>query len=157
MGKNFLVLAGVAAFAALALGIGFSQTFVREDSATCTTTTTSTVFYTGAVPFIQVVSSQGRCGSMDEAVLEVVEKELGSDGYVVTLLYREAVPNPCHQHRVVKAYFNDGNTPMLEITLEAVSTAETCIQCVGVVETLIQTGPLPIGAVVVVNGVEAAV
>ena len=164
---------GAVAVAALVLSavsfqLALSGMSGRSSELTCTTTITKTVTITqtatttsdrsGGADIVDVAGSLGSCGQVEVPSLEVVERFPSGDGFTVTLLYRENAPNPCNRHIVVESFLLESYPPQLHITLGLKATSEICIQCLGVIETIIQVRTvLPAGTVIVVNGLSITV
>ncbi len=151
MDKSAIVVA--IAVVALALSVTSFQIalYSISDGRTYTTTVTKTVDRDGALG-ITILESVGRCGQVESPSLEVVGIEQRGDGFIVTLVYRESVPNPCYRHHIIKSILTSSYPPTLYITLGLEATSEICIQCLGVIETKIQIDILPAGTVIVING-----
>ncbi len=156
MDKSAIVVA--IAVAALALSVASFQIalYSVSEGRTYTTTVTKTVDRDGALG-ITIVESVGRCGQVESPSLKVVGIEKKGDGLIVTLVYRESVPNPCYRHHVIESILTLSHPPTLYITLGLEATSEICIQCLGFVETKLQTDILPAGTKIVVNGLSITV
>jgi hypothetical protein len=170
--NKFMLVAAVAVAALVLSAVSFQLALSgmsgRSDAVTCTTTITSTITITrtvtttgdgsGGADIVDVAESLGSCGEMERPSLKVVERFPSGDGFTVTLVYRENAPNPCNRHYVVESFFLTSHPPQLHITLGLKATSAVCIQCLGVVETVIKVRTvLPAGTVIVVNGLSVAV
>lgn len=134
----------------------YSPLSQRTVTITCTTTQTITETTTYIVttsttqltePTITIVSSDGRCGDLDEPLLTFTR-----EGEYVLLRYLEATSVPCYRHVVVKSVVLERWPPIIDITLELESTSEVCVECVGIIETTLRVGLVPDGVEIVVNG-----
>jgi hypothetical protein len=154
------LVAAVATAALVLSAVSLQMVLYRlPDMPECTTTITKTVTATvnREETGVHVVESRGWCGVLEQPSLEIVEKIPSGDGYIVTLVFRESASNPCHAHYLVESFMATSYPPRLYVTLGLKATAEVCVQCVGLVETVIRTDVLPAGTVIVVNGLSVVV
>ncbi len=93
------------------------------------------------------VSSSASCGSMAGRDVTVA---VGYNDLLI--LIKEGAPNPCYRH-AVQWYELDLDKRVLRIVIDLERSSKACIQCLAVVETRINAGPLPEGEwTVMVNG-----
>jgi len=166
---------GLAAIVAITF-IGLLYVSVPEEPAgstnVCTTVTetitvtrivTVTSITTPSAGYASIIDSSGRCGTLEKPILKIVEKKPVNEenGYVVTILYSEQTSVPCYRHVIENSYLLKRYPPIVEISLKLESTSDVCIECVGVVETLIKIGsrdnPIPEGTEIKVNGLVVVV
>ena len=93
--------------------------------------------------------SDGGCGNLETPLL-TLEKEKDREGYVL-LRYQEGANVPCYRHVIEKRVILEKWPPIIEITLKLESTSNVCIECIGIIETVLQIGPVPDGTEIVVN------
>lgn len=103
-------------------------------------------------PSISILECNGSCGDILEPSIEF-ERE----GDLVILTYREPTSVPCFRHVIENTIIRERFPPSIDIELGLESTSDQCIECVGVVETIIRVGPIPIGTDVAVNGLRVVV
>ncbi len=103
-------------------------------------------------PSISILECNGTCGDIREPSLEF-ERE----GDSVILTYREPTSVPCFRHVLEDTIIRERFPPSIDIELGLESTQDQCIECVGVVETIIRVGPIPAGTDVAVNGLRVVV
>jgi hypothetical protein len=108
---------------------------------------------TGPSISISIVSSEGRCGNLESPLL-TLEKE--SEGYVL-LRYLEGANVPCYRHVIDKGDILEKWPPIIEITLKLESTSDVCVECIGIIETILRIGPVPDGTEIVVNDLRVVV
>gem|GEM_PF-1770021 len=166
---RFTLVAGVAVAAlvlsAFSLQLILFGTSERSNDVTCTTTITNTITITKTVTSggpsgadVVIFQSWGSCGQVGRPSLELVKRVPSGDGFTVILVYRENAPNPCNRHYIVESFFLTSYPPQLHITLGLKATSETCIQCLGVIETMIEVRTsLPAWTVIVINGLSVTV
>jgi len=137
-----------------------TATITTTSTVTMTTTLTTSVWWhsttTGPAPFITVLGSRGTCGVLEEPELSYVR----INNYVL-LIYREQASVPCYRHVITSTAILERYPPIINITLELERTSDICIECIGVIETILRVGPLegpgapntfPDGTEIVVNG-----
>ncbi len=96
---------------------------------------------------VRIVSSSGSC-----AVGEGMGVEASAEGEYAFVTYREGGPNPCAFH-VISSVSVSASSRAVEVTLALERKPVICIQCVGVITTTLQIGPLEPGEwTIVVNG-----
>ncbi|MDK2464298.1 MAG: hypothetical protein QI223_05960 [Candidatus Korarchaeota archaeon] len=96
---------------------------------------------------VRIVSSSGSC-----AVGEGIGVAASVEGEYAFVTYREGGPNPCAFH-VISSVSVSASSRTVEVTLALERKPVICIQCVGVITTTLQIGPLePGGWTIVVNG-----
>ncbi len=96
---------------------------------------------------VRIVSSSGSC-----AVGEGRGITASVEGEYAFVTYREGGPNPCAFH-VISSVSVSASTRTVEVTLTLQRKAVICIQCVGVITTTLQIGPLEPGEwTIVING-----
>ena len=136
---------------------------------TLTKTVTVTVYTTPSQrgymgDFVEIVESGGECGVQEMPTLSLVRKREVGEGneYVVWVAYREQARDPCNIHAVKgDVIILPIDPPIIRITLELQRTSEVCVQCVGVVETVIRIGspdyPIPAGTKIEINGLSLVI
>ncbi len=136
-------------------------TVTHTETVTITVTQVLTLF--NPSNHVQIVDSSGRCGVQEKPKLEIVDKKPvnGGGGYVVVVLYSEPTSVPCYRHVLDSMYVLKRYPPIVEISLRLEATSEICVECVGVVNTLIKIGssdnPIPEGTEIRVNGLSVVV
>jgi len=172
LGKGLFWIIGALVIAS---GLVYLATSINQyEEAPCPTTTTTitetitiTVFtsatQTQADKLVEIEKSAGRCGVLEKPSLAIIKKEKISDeGYIVWLSYKEGTSVPCFRHVI------EGDIitllihpPIFKINLGLERTSDICVECVGVVETIIRVGsqnrPIPEGTKIEVNGISVAV
>jgi len=134
----------------------------NTETITVTVTQTITTYVTTPTNIV-IEDSSGRCGSQEKPKLEIVDKKPvnNGEGYIVVIAYSEQTNVPCYRHVVENIYVSPRNPPVIVVNLKLEPTSEICIQCVGVVETLIRIGsagePIPEGTEIRVNGLAVVV
>ena len=114
---------------------------------TITVTTTETVTTTvgeGRIG-IEILSSRGMCDSQEAPSLSIIRKDSIGGEYFVVLSYREPTNDPCYTHTLADTIILEKYPPIVKINLKLERTADVCVKCLGVVETLIKIGPIPEG------------
>jgi len=137
-----------------------TATITKTSTVSVTTTLTTSVWShsttTGPAPFVTVLESRGTCGVLEEPKLSYVRV----DNYVI-LIYREQASVPCYRHVITSTAILERYPPIINITLELERTSDICVECIGVIETILRVGPLegpgapntfPDGTDIVVNG-----
>ncbi|MDK2464365.1 MAG: hypothetical protein QI223_06320, partial [Candidatus Korarchaeota archaeon] len=96
---------------------------------------------------VRIVSSSGSCAVGEgRGVTTVVE------GAYAFVTYREGGPNPCAFH-VISSVSVSASSRTVEVNLALERRPVICIQCVGVITTTLQIGPLEPGEwTIVING-----
>lgn len=103
-------------------------------------------------PSISILECNGSCGDLAEHTIEFERV-----GDFVLLTYREPTSVPCFRHVVEDTVIRERFPPSIDIELGLESTDDQCIECVGVVQTIIRVGPIPVGTDVAVNGLRVVV
>ncbi len=104
-------------------------------------------------PTISIVSSDGRCGDLEEPFL-TLDKD--ADGYVL-LQYLESANVPCYRHVILEKVILERWPTIIKITLEFESTSEVCVECVGTIDTTLRVGPISEGTEIIVNDLRVVV
>ena len=113
-----------------------------------TTTFTTTISPNQTMPFIFIVKSDGRCAYSNEKNQLTFERK----GEYVLLRYSQMTNIPCFRHLIENYVILKRNPPIVNITLGTEATSQYCIECIGLIETVLQIGPIPIGTDIIVNG-----
>ena len=103
-------------------------------------------------PSISIVNSAGSCGDLEKPLLAF---ERG--GQYVFLRYFESAGVPCYRHVIDKSFILERFPLIINLTLKLESTSDTCVECIGVIETLLRVGPVSEGTEIVVNGLRVIV
>lgn len=82
---------------------------------------------------------------------------LERDGDYAIVTFQESAGVPCFRHVISQVIILERDPIIVDITLELESTAEFCVECVGLIESRIRIGPVERGIEIVVNGVRVIV
>jgi len=172
----FGLLAMVLAIAAL--GVSVTSLYLAAPQwkiSTATSTTTSTAIVTttlttsvwsrstatGPAPLVSVLGSRGACGVLETPEISYVR----ADDYVL-VIYREQASVPCYRHVITRSVVLERWPPIIDISLNLERTSDICVECLGVIESVLRVGPLqgsdgamtiPNGTDIVVNGLRVIV
>jgi len=130
-----------------------TQTYTATSTVTTTQTyTTTTLTTTTGEPFVRIISSEGSCGGLESPSLSFERR-----GEYVLLTYAESAGVPCFRQIIEDVLILERYPPLVKITLRLQPTSDGCILCTGVVETVLEVGPVPTGTEIVVNGLRVQV